>query len=226
MRYSSIILDLDGTLVDTSRALTRGLNETLAHLGRRHVSEEQVRRHANHGLRALLRAACHLTGRALSDAELNAGLVHFRARYDHWLLDLSTLHDGAIEAMQTLQDAGARQSVLTNKPAAPALRLVQTFGLDRFLDFVVTGDMGLPHKPDPSGLLLLLDKLDTDPAHAVFVGSSRVDARTASNAGVRAALCNPSAGRARLLAIGADYVLDDISQLLPLATGQLSAVDG
>ena len=223
MQYRAIILDLDGALVDTTRALTRGLNETLAARGRSPISEEEVRRHRDHGLRALLRGALHLTGRALSDSDLNDDLIAFRSRYGHWLLALSTVHPGAISALQTLKRGGTRQSVLTNKPSDPALRLVREFGLEQYLDYVVTGDMGLPHKPDPAGLLLLLEQMEIPPEETVFVGSSRVDIRTARNAGVPVALCNPSTGRARLLAMGADYVLDDIAQVVPLAIGRLPA---
>lgn len=223
MRYQAIILDLDGTLVDTSRALTRGLNETLELLGRQTVSEQQVLNHRDPGLRALLRAALHLSGPALSDGDLSEALIGFRARYDHWLLELSTVHDGVRESLKTLKACGARISVLTNKPGTPALRLIRAYGLEPYLDYVVTGDMGLPHKPDPSGLLLLLEQMGIAAVDAVFVGSSRVDMRTARNADVRVALSNPSLGRGRLLAIGADYVLNDIAQVVPLATGQLSS---
>ncbi len=221
MRYSSIVLDLDGTLVDTTRALTCALNETLAAHDRRLLAGPQVRRHADHGLRALLRSAFHLTGAALSDSELNAALNQFRARYDHWLLGESHLQDGVLSALQDLQACGARLSVLTNKPTKPTLKLIEHFGLEPHLDYVVAGDMGLPHKPDPAGLLLLLDQMHCNPEQAVFVGSSRVDMHTARNAEVRSALSAPGLSRAKLLAIGADYVLDHINQLLPLATGQL-----
>ena len=223
MRYRAIVLDLDGTLVNTTGALTRGLNETLLQLGRSSLSAAQVRRHRDYGLRALLRAACHLTGPALSDAELNAALIGFRARYDHWLLDLSSLNPGVVPALSALRDRGVRQSVLTNKPSSPALRLIEAYELAPYLDFVVAGDMELPHKPDPSGLLELLDQMNIPLAEAVFVGSSRVDLHTARNAELAAALCNPTVAKARLLAMGADYVLDDIAQLIALATGELSA---
>lgn len=222
MRYRAIVLDLDGTLVDTTRALTRGLNETLGTLGRSSISETQVRRHRDHGLRALLRAACHLTGRALSDAELNETLIGFRERYDHWLLELSTLNDGVVPALAALKERGARQSVLTNKPSSPALRLIAAYGLEPYLDYVVAGDMELPHKPDPAGLLELLEEMDVPTSEAVFVGSSRVDLLTARNAEIAGALCNPTVPSARLLAMGADYVLNDVGQLIALATGQLS----
>ncbi|HAN30843.1 MAG TPA: hypothetical protein DCQ06_04535 [Myxococcales bacterium] len=219
MAYRSIILDLDGTLVDSTDALTCALNEVLVSLGRRELSAETVRKHADHGLRALLREACHLTGLAMSDGTLNRHLSTFRLRYDACLVDKTILHSYVLQTLDELVKLGKRFSILTNKPTEPCLKLVKHFGLDLHTDYMVTGDMELLRKPDPAGLLCLLEQMGADVEEALFVGSGRVDVHTARNANVRIALCSPRADMTQLTSMGSDYVLADLRQLTAIVAG-------
>ena len=214
MRYRCIVLDLDGTLVDSTAALTHSLNEVLTSLARRELSPETVRRHADHGLRALLREACHLTGLALSDVDLNRHLGTFRLRYDACLVQKTTLHPHVLDTLTHLRELGGGFSILTNKPKTPCLKLVEHFGLEQHIDYIVTGDMGLLRKPDPAGLLCLLEQMGCAPQEALFVGSGRVDVHTARNAGVRTALCAPRCELSQLKSMGSDYVMTDFRQLV------------
>jgi phosphoglycolate phosphatase len=97
-----------------------------------------------------------------------------------------------------VRDAAARASValLTNKPEAPARRLLDAFGLLPSFRWVVGGDGAFPRKPDPAGLTYLMSQAGAGPSATLLVGDSLVDVQTAERAGVR--LCVASYGFARL----------------------------
>jgi phosphoglycolate phosphatase len=81
---------------------------------------------------------------------------------------------------------GVALAVLTNKPGAPAVRILEHLGIaDRFMA-VVGGDGPLPRKPDPQALLALCAQAGVAPDETLMVGDSWVDIHTARNAGTHA----------------------------------------
>lgn len=213
MRFRYIVFDLDGTLVDTTPALTHALDETLDQLGRRRVGADTVARISGHGLRALLRSAVLMSGSPLSDLSLSDAVHSFRASYERELLQRAVPAAGAREAIERLTMAGAKAAVLTNKPTHSSVDLLAHLGYADCLDYVVGGDLELPRKPDPAGLLTLLDHWQGRRDDALLVGSSRVDLQTARNADVHIALVSPFGERHRIFGLGADFTLDAFDQL-------------
>ena len=217
MRFRYFAFDLDGTLVDTTPALTVGLDETLDQLGRRRVGADTVARISGHGLRALLRSAVLMSGAPIGDLELSEAVRAFRAAYERELIERAVPATGARETIAKLVESGAKAAVLTNKPTRSSVDLLAHLGYADLLDYVVGGDLDLPRKPDPAGLLTLLEHWEARRDDALLVGSSRVDMQTARNADVHIALCSPFGDLHRIFGLGADFVLDGFEQLVPLA---------
>jgi phosphoglycolate phosphatase len=213
MRFRCLVFDLDGTLVDTTPALTIALDETLDGLGRRRLPPEAIARSTGHGLRALLRSAVLMTGEPLSDRDLSEAVVRFRAGWERELVGHAVAAEGALDAVRAAVAAGARAAVLTNKPTKPSVALLAALGYADLLDYVVGGDLGLPRKPDPAGLLTLLDHWQVRRDDSLLIGSSRVDLQTARNAEVQVALISPFLGRQRVFGLGADWTLERFDQL-------------
>lgn len=220
MRFPFVVFDLDGTLVDTSPALVRGLDEVLGQLGRRSLDLRTISRITGHGLRALLRSAVVMTGEPLTDPELNAAVSVFRKAYERDLLELATPAPGALAAIQALVEHGARAAVLTNKPTRSSVELLAHLGYGTLLDYVVGGDMDLPRKPDASGLLAILEQWHARRDDGLLVGSSRVDLQTARNADVLCALTSPFGDSRAVFGLGADFVLPSYDALGPLVLGR------
>lgn len=219
MRYSCVVFELDGTLVDTTACMTVALNEVLVANGRRVVDAAHVRRLAPEGMRTVLRRSFVTTGEALGDVALAEALVQFRAAYMDRLLELTRPGPDLMLTMRRLRERGVSLNVLTNRHEQTALRLVDHFGLTPHLDFLLAGDMGVARKPDPVGLQQIMDSAGARPEQTVLVGNARNDLLTARNSGVSYAICSPFAERSHLIAQGADYVLHRLDQLVPLVTG-------
>lgn len=219
MRYPFVIMDLNGTLVDTFDDLTAALNEVLAAHGRSALDAAHARQGSGEGLRQLLRAAFQATGPHLSDPEAGALLLEFRAAYERHLGTRAHLYSGVAATLQTLAQNGVKMAVLTNKPEAPSLKLIGQMGIAAWFDYLVAGDGEVARKPDPEGMDVLLGQLGARPDQALMVGSSRIDLETARNARVAIALVDHDPA-APVRGMGADYVLDHFGKLAALVLGQ------
>lgn len=220
MRFVHVVLDLDGTLVDTTAAQTVAVNEILSSLGRPHLDSRTVRQIAVHGLRSMLRSALHLTGAALTDVQVTEHLQTLRAGYRAHLLELAVAAPGVDRTLRDLKQAGIALTVLSNKPEDTAVSLLDHVGVAKHIAFLVAGDMGYDRKPEPSGLQELMRAVGSGRDNTLVCGSMRIDMQTARNANVRCAACSPFVDPSEVMALGADYVLQDLAQLLSLCTGR------
>ena len=179
-----LVFDLDGTLVDSSEDLADSVNAMLGELGAPPLSEEDVTRMVGEG-------AAVLVGRALVRAGVNVdtrvALDCFLKHYDRRLLAKTTPYPGMVDTLQALRDHYAL-AVLTNKPALPTMRLLEGLGLIEFFRDVIGGDTAYGRKPDPAGLLALVDRASVTPEAALLIGDSPVDLATARAAGTRICL--------------------------------------
>jgi phosphoglycolate phosphatase len=178
-----IAFDLDGTLIDSRRDLAESANQLIIELGGRPIPEEVVGKMIGEGARVLVQRALAAAG----IAETSAALPRFLEIYDARLLNHTELYEGIQHVVSTARRY-ARLAVLTNKPAAPSERILESLGLLSHFDEVVGGDGPYPRKPDPSSLLALMRRSGATPQHTLMVGDSTIDHETATRASVRCCL--------------------------------------
>jgi len=176
----AILLDLDGTLVDTAPDLARCVNEMLAELGSPPCDTARVREWVGDGARRLIARA--LTGRmdgAPESARLDAALERFLALYERHTCEHSRVYPGVPETLRALREDGARLACVTNKPIVHSERLLGALNLLATFDRLVGGDSVARIKPDPMPLNHALAQLETSRDDAVMVGDSLNDVRAA-----------------------------------------------
>jgi phosphoglycolate phosphatase len=201
------VFDLDGTLVDSLDDLHASVNHALRVLGLPLRSREEVHGYIGEGVRILLEKAIAPEVHLLEPA-----LAAWWAHYDVHCLDHTRPYPG-IEAL--LAGAGRALAVHTNKPGAPARKVLAGLGLlPRFV--AVTGGDEAPRKPDPTGVREIMARVGASAAETVFVGDSRVDVATARAAGVASvAVTWGFASRADLAAAGATVFAESAADLAP-----------
>jgi phosphoglycolate phosphatase len=185
-----VVFDLDGTLVDTSRDLTGASNQLVASYGGRPLHMEQV----GEGTTVLVRRALAAAGVPEMPADAHRRFLEI---YDRILLDETRPYEGVPEmlAYAALQ---ARLAVLTNKPRAAAVRILDGLNLTRYLYEVVGGDGPHGRKPVPAGLFHLIARAPAAPDETLLVGDSVVDLDTAKQAGVAICLARYGFGFPRI----------------------------
>lgn len=212
MKFSYVIFDLDGTLLDTLEDLADATNWVCAQHGWPAHGLEEYKSFVGNGAGKLLErvtpSAVELT-RSLRDQLM----TEFSERYTAHSANKTRAYEGMPQTLAGLKEAGVRMAVLTNKPHAAAGPIVERYYPGVF--GTVQGALaGVPLKPDPAALLVLMEKLGARQEDTLFVGDSNVDIRTGKNGGLTA--CGVLWGfrtRAELEAEGADFVVERPEEL-------------
>jgi phosphoglycolate phosphatase len=218
-RWDAVVFDLDGTLVDTAPDLHAHLNEMLADLGRPGFALDEVRPMIGDGARVLLRRGLEASGGMPDGVDLEALFDEFLRRYTVRPQRFGTVFDGVADILERLATDGMMLGVCTNKPQAPADRLLAELGLARHFQVVIGGDSLAVRKPDPGHLQTVLDRLGAKPNRAVLVGDSANDVRAAEATGVPCVLVSFGYTQIPARELGAAQVIDHMRELPTVLAG-------
>lgn len=180
----AVVFDLDGTLVDSVADIHAAVAAFLAERGHAPLDLATVTGFVGNGVPVLLERVLRAVGEPHDPAALQAALPRFMAIYNAEPSALSRLYPGVAEALGSLQAAGYRLGVCTNKPDEAARRLLADLGIAAHFTALVGGDSLPQRKPDPAPLRHTARLLGVAPAALAYVGDSEVDAATATAAGV------------------------------------------
>ncbi len=176
----ALIIDLDGTLVDSAPLIAGIINRMLADRGiERATSPEEARTFLTQGGSQLVAA---LLGDDLVD--LNRDLADFRIRYAALDTPEDCLFPGVREGLDALVAVGVRMAICSNKPQGLCDKIVADLGLRDLFAAVVGSTDDLPLKPAPDLALKALGALGVAACDCLYVGDSDVDRQTAANAGI------------------------------------------
>ncbi len=209
----ALVLDLDGTLLDSLPDIRRSLCTTLQRVGRRPVELAEVRAMLGDGAERLVARAFTLTGQRGDEAERQAFLRRFLEDYEAHAADTTRCFPGVPTTLTRLRRAGHRLGICTNKPHQASLELVRALGLHQRVDAVLGGDLLPQRKPDPEHLWATVRAMGAEGRPVVMVGDSRPDAEVARRAGVPFVLATYGYHRVPIHELGADAVIDHFDQL-------------
>ncbi len=217
-----LVFDLDGTLIDSSRDLCNSVNATLQHFGLRPLEEPIIASFIGDGVGMLIRRALLVPGELpehlRNDEDFFAqALEYFLTWYRAHKLDFTRAYDGVLESLAALASAAQPpvMTVLTNKPVGPARAICDGLNLSRFFASVFGGDSFPTKKPDPEGLLALMQQFGATPQSTLMIGDSEVDMLTARNAGVWSLGCSYGLSPEGMRSVGPDLEVDHASEWFP-----------
>jgi phosphoglycolate phosphatase len=181
----AVLIDLDGTLLDTAPDLAAAVNRMLAELGREPLPLARVASFVGKGAEVLVHRALadHLDGRA-PPALLEPALRAFLRHYEDTNGRHAVIYPGVREGLAAMRAAGLALACVTNKPQAFAEPLLARMGLADAFVFVQGGDELPLRKPDPLPLQHAAARLRVPPELTVAIGDSLNDAQAARAAGM------------------------------------------
>lgn len=186
-----VLIDVDGTLVDSVPDLAFCVDEMMQQLGQEPRGEARVRDWVGNGVERLVRRA--LTGELdgePQDAEFNRACPIFLDLYADNTSKRSLLYPGVQEGLEYLRASGFALGCVTNKAEQFTLPLLTDLGIRDYFSIVVSGDTLEQKKPHPAPLLHAAEYFRVAPGHSLMVGDSISDVKAARAAGFQIA-CVP-----------------------------------
>jgi phosphoglycolate phosphatase len=181
----AVLIDLDGTLVDSVPDLAYGIDEMMQQLGMPIRGVDAVSEWIGNGVERLVkRALVNSMEGEPSEMLFQKALPLFEASYAANNGQHSYLYDGVEIGLNYLQQQGYRLACVTNKPISFTQPLLTIMGIADFFDVTLGGDQVTNRKPDPEPLLTAAEKLGVDPKQAVMLGDSISDIMAARGAGM------------------------------------------
>ena len=183
--FKAVLLDLDGTLMDTIPDLAQSANAMRVEMGMTPLREDVIATFVGKGLDNLVRRTL---GGSLDPADPEPAL-YARARESftrHYHLvngDKAIVFDGVIDGLRALRDQNLKLAVVTNKPTEFTLPLLERTGIAGMFEAVVCGDTCERKKPDPMPMRHACSLLGVAADQAVAIGDSINDALAARAAG-------------------------------------------
>ena len=211
MRFSYVIFDLDGTLLNTIDDLADAGNHVCAARGWPVHTVDAYKRMVGNGIPKLVERFAP----AGTDGETLAGaLAEFSAYYGEHKEDKTAPYPGIAELLAALKGQGVRLAVLSNKAHALAGPVVEHYFPGVF-DVVQGALPDAPVKTEPTLLRRLMEQMGAEPEHTLFVGDSNVDVLTGKNGGLTVVgVLWGFRDRQELEGAGADYVIARPEELL------------
>src|SRR3569623_342822 len=179
-----VLIELDGSLVDSVPDLAYCVDEMMAQLGQPRRGEAKVRQWVGNGVERLVKRALidQLDGEP-DEAAFERALPVFMALYKDNVSKRSQLYPGVKEGLDFLRGAGYKLGCITNKAAAFTEPLLQALGVYDYFEIVVSGDTLPVKKPDPAPVLHAAKFFGVPANEALMVGDSISDVKAARNAG-------------------------------------------
>jgi phosphoglycolate phosphatase-like HAD superfamily hydrolase len=203
-RFDTILLDLDGTIVDAFTTIHRSYVHVLPAFGLPAPTMEQVRRAVGGGLENAMR---HF----LPEAQIAEGVKRHVAFTESILLEDVTLLPGALELVRAQQAAGATLAVFTNKRGEHARKVCAHLGLTPYLRGIFGATDTKWLKPQPEFAAHVLGQLGAHPATTMLVGDSPFDVQAAHHGGFACWCVTTGTHSAeQLRAAGAEAVFPDL----------------
>ena len=213
MRYSTVLFDLDGTLLDTLEDIRDSMNHVLSAHGFPERSLDQIRM-------ALGNAGSWLMEKSLPQGRETPGFEEILREYNEYYFAHNMIktapYKGVHQLLRQLAQREYKLAVVSNKADANAKALVGKLFWDA-VSVCVGESPKVRRKPAPDTVLAALRELGSEPFEAVFVGDSEVDIATARAAGIDC--ISVSWGfrtREQLMEAGASHIVDSPEEILKI----------
>ena len=181
MTVEAVLLDLDGTLIDTAPDLVSVLNTLLANRRLPPIPFAIGRNEVSNGALGLIRLGF---GERESPDDTEALRQEFLEVYTQHLCVKSRLFNGLDDILTSLDEQGTGWGIVTNKPHAMTEPLLEALGLTHRPGCVVSGDRLPQRKPHPAPLKLGAEELGVPTERCVYVGDAPRDIDAGRAAGM------------------------------------------
>ena len=181
-KISSVLFDLDGTLLDTAPDMTNALNLLLAEEDKAPLTTEFCRDFVSHGSVAMITLGF---GKQQNPDEFERRRLRFLHLYERNLCLDTKLFEGMDEVLLFLEENYIRWGIVTNKPAFLTNPLLEQLQLSHRACSVISGDTIPERKPDPAPLYLAASQCGSLATECIYVGDAERDIEAGNRANMQ-----------------------------------------
>ena len=174
---TTIVWDMDGTVLNTLIDLRDSVNYVLRKYNMPEHTIEEYRRYFGSGIRYALE--CAVVDGTPSET-INEMLPIFKEHYDVHCLDNTCPYDGILDAMKKLKEKGYKMAIVSNKIDSAVKELNEKF-FKEYVNVAIGETPGTKRKPAPDMVEQALNELGSTKEEAIYIGDSEVDLQTAIN---------------------------------------------
>lgn len=178
----AVIFDLDGTLSDSIASIKYSADKALGEFGYGPFTEEQYKYFVGDGAANLIKRAL-AAGGDLDLTRFEEVFARYKEIFKVYCMYQVRPYEGIPELLAALKERGVKIAVLSNKPHANTLDVIEKlFGKDCF-DAVQGQTEGLAIKPSPEGVFRILEGWNLTPGDILYLGDTATDMKTGKSAG-------------------------------------------
>ncbi|HEY3700327.1 MAG TPA: HAD-IA family hydrolase [Spongiibacteraceae bacterium] len=217
----AVLLDLDGTLLDTAPEFYQIVSLMLERHGNAPIAYAHFRQSVSDGARGMVKAAFRCDENAPQFEPLRK---EFLALYARHLAEHTQLFPGMAETLQFIESKNLQWGVITNKPNAFAEPLLQLLNLLSRCAVLICPDHVHERKPHPEALYLACKQIGCAVSEAIYIGDHRRDIESARNAGMVSIACSYGYVHADdpCENWGADFIADEPQQIISILQNWIS----
>jgi phosphoglycolate phosphatase len=213
-RPGTLVFDLDGTLLDSLPGIRYSVEAAFRACGLA-MGDAELRSLIGPPIRTIL---ARMAAKQPAGDELDGLERSFRWSYDCEGWRMTPHYEGAAEALESLQTAGKRLFVVSNKPRHISMKILEEEGTAGLFEEIVTRDSRTPAYQDKQEMMrYLLQKWELEPGGCLMIGDTMEDAQAASKSGMRFCLVTHGYGTVpESSAVPVAFRIDHFSELVPL----------
>lgn len=215
MKYpvNLIIFDFDGVIIDSGRDIASAAQYVLKLFDRPVLSQEEIISYVGHGVQYLIRNCF----KGCDDDFIEQVIPIYRKHYFENAVVETRLYKHVEETLEYIKKTGEDNKIalVTNKPEDLSDKILDLLEVKQYFDVVVGPESVKKMKPDPEGILQVLEQFKISPRQAIMVGDSHVDIEAGKNAGT--ITCGVTYGlgdREELIKSSPDILINDMAELL------------
>lgn len=206
---TSILFDVDGTLLDTGEFIIQATEHAL----RSHGHTVPDRSVISKAVGAHFPEYYHMLAGRDADAEQ---LVETHREFQYKNYHLVKPFPGTMEVLRALKEKGYKIAAVTTRSKKTSIQTIEDAGIEKYFDAIISWEDVAEHKPHPEPLLKALDLVGGTPDKAVMIGDSHLDVEAGKNAGTMTIRAGYGFHKENMHDPEPDIIIDNISDLLKI----------
>lgn len=203
-----IVFDFDGVIINSGADLANAVQYTQRQLGRPVLPKEEIISYVGRGVENLIRRSF----KGSSEEIIQKAIPIYKEYYYNNCVVDTVLYPNVKEILEYFKDK--KIALVTNKPENMSRKILECLNVNQYFDMIIGPESVKNMKPDPEGLLKVLDTFGESPKKAIMVGDSHTDVEAGKKAGMYTCGVTYGLGSSEdLIKAEPDFLFDDIAYL-------------